>query len=89
MHKFILLLVTVVHIPVNCFHRQPSCPELTADCPLSEFIFKKDKLFVNFLNYQKCYMNVQLKMLYLNGYFHRMLFTNSKVIMSEVLFLSI
>ena len=57
MHKFILLLVTVVHI---CFYRQPSCPELTADYPLSEFIFKKDKLFVNFLNYQKCHTNVQL-----------------------------
>ena len=83
MHKFILLLVKVV-VHINCLLRQASCSELIVDYPFVNIIFKKGKSIIKSVIQN----NVKLKRFCLNGYIHRVLFTNIEV-MSEVLFLSI
>ena len=83
MHKFILLLVKVV-VHINCLRRQASCSELIVDYPFVNIIFKKGKSIIKSVIQN----NVKLKRFRLNGYIHRVLFTNIEV-MSEVLFLSI
>ena len=54
------------------------------NCPFVKIIFKKGKSIIKSVIQN----NVKLKRFRLNGYIHRVLFTNIEV-MSEVLFLSI
>ena len=61
MHKFILLLVAVVHLESYKLLQQATQLSRACCCPLSNLIFKKDKLFVNFLNYQKCQTKCKAK----------------------------